>query len=122
MTGTGGTLPGTTVTLKLHWLALPAPSAAEQTTAWLPTPKIEPEGGKQTGKTALEQSSEAAGLKVTTELNWLWALVTSPTGWAIQDRRRPVEPTSPVALANLASASASVITGSVRSRMLIPSD
>jgi len=81
MTGTGGTLPGTDGHIEAALAALPAPSAAEQTTAWLPTPKIEPEGGKQTGKTALEQSSEAAGLKVTTELNWLWALVTIRAVW-----------------------------------------
>ena len=70
MTGTGGTLPGATVTLKLHWLALPAASAAEQSTEWPPTPKMEPEGGTQRANPTLEQSSEAVALKATTEFNW----------------------------------------------------
>ena len=64
MTATGGTFPGQTVTLKLQWVALPAASAAEQITEWLPRPKLDPEGGTQRGIPATEHQKSMSSLRI----------------------------------------------------------
>src|ERR1044071_5367625 len=77
ITGTGGLLPGNTMTLKLHWPALPAASLAEQMTRFVPSPKDEPEGGLQTGKEAPGQLSSTVGAKLATEVQASCAFVST---------------------------------------------
>src|SRR6266478_3412018 len=77
ITGTGGLLPGRTVTWKLHWLALPAASTTEQVTLVVPRPKAEPEGGLDKAARPSGQLSEAVGANVTTELQASCACVTT---------------------------------------------
>src|ERR1043165_4605666 len=80
ITGTGGLLPGNTMTLKLHWLALPAASLAEQMTRFVPSAKAEPEGGLQTGALGPSQLSRAAKSQVAVEVQASCAFVSTRSG------------------------------------------
>ena len=72
MTATGGTLPGQTITLgALAGVSQKPASAAEQSTAWQPKPKMEPRGGTEGNPRPNRRSRpRPVGLKITTEFNW----------------------------------------------------
>src|ERR1041385_3946452 len=67
-----------TVTVKLQWPSLLAPSVAVQLTVVVPIAKLEPEAGEQptVGACCAEQLSDAPTVKVTLEEHWPGALHT----------------------------------------------